>query len=410
MYQFLFQIFSVILWLSLLVLPTAPMLRFPKVALLIGLVSLVVYLKPKFHKTLIWYLIVVLLYACFNTFLGVLFNNPGALRVITVTIIWPILFFIISGYFKLEYISKIENVFKISTLVIIAICIFQLSEEFYQYKGISNYFFGEDSKSYINIEKSYASFSNPAMASLLFLGPFFLSRFIIEKRKSDLIYILLILIVSFIANRRGLLLAMGITIPVVLIFMFCSKIINLQNSIKIIFKSLVVIGVFVFILLYFYPELQYNFQNRFFDNKEASNIERTKQLPALLEGFFENVLFGKGAGASARVIRSYEQPWSYELFYISILFHQGIIGFLIYVASFGSVIFYTIKFAKQNVGFIGNHLIIIITASCVFLINSATNPYIGKLDYMWIIFYPIALINFLNRSYVKNNSLLKETI
>jgi len=33
------------------------------------------------------------------------------------------------------------------------------------------------------------------------------------------------------------------------------------------------------------------------------------------------------------------------------------------------------------------------TALCAFLIMSATNPFLGKLDNLWVIFLPIALIN-----------------
>jgi len=33
------------------------------------------------------------------------------------------------------------------------------------------------------------------------------------------------------------------------------------------------------------------------------------------------------------------------------------------------------------------------TALCALLIMSATNPFLGKLDNLWVIFLPIALIN-----------------
>ncbi len=403
MYQNFFQRISGLLWLSLLILPTASLLRFPKVILLALLIPLVIFLKPYYNKTLLYFLIAILLYACFNTLLGLLYGNPGALRVLTVTMLWPILFFIISGHFKIEYIKKVEKIFKASAILILILCVFQLSENFYQYNGISDFFFNEDSKSYINIEKAYASFSNPAMASLLFIGPFFISRFILEKRKSDLFFISFILLIGFIANRRGLLLAMGISIPVLLSLMLVSGRITISRAFGLITKSVMFIFLVGLILIYFYPDLSTNFQNRFFENKEASNIERANQFPALLNGFYESIFIGKGAGAVASVVRSYEQPWSYELFYLSILFHQGLIGFFLYLSSFSTVIYFSLILAKKYKDLIGNHLIIIICASTVFLIISATNPYIGKLDYMWIIFYPITLINFFSRNKLNTN-------
>jgi len=35
----------------------------------------------------------------------------------------------------------------------------------------------------------------------------------------------------------------------------------------------------------------------------------------------------------------------------------------------------------------------LITALCSFLIINATNPYLAKFDYLWVIFLPVALIN-----------------
>lgn len=396
MYQNFFQRISGLLWLSLLVLPTASLLRFPKVILLALLIPLVIFLKPYYNKTLLYFLIAILLYACFNTLLGLLYGNPGALRVLTVTMLWPILFFIISGHFKIEYIKKVEKIFKVSAILILILGLIQLSESFFLYDGIAKYFFEKDAETYINIDKAYASFSNPAMASLLFLGPFFLTRLIIEKRKSDLWYVIIIILIGFIANRRGLLVAMGITIPLLISFLIASGTIGLRKATTILARSVIVILFLLGILIYLYPEIITEFQNRFFTNKEASNVERTKQLPALLNGFYKNIFIGNGAGAVAGVVRSYEQPWSYELFYLSILFHQGIIGLLLYFSSFLTVLYFILKLVKKYPGYIGNHLIMVICASCVFLINSATNPYIGKLDYMWVIFYPIALCNFLS--------------
>jgi hypothetical protein len=75
----------------------------------------------------------------------------------------------------------------------------------------------------------------------------------------------------------------------------------------------------------------------FFDKKEGGDEERYLQYKSLIEGWLKSPLIGSGVGAVASYVRSDEQPWSYELYFISILFQQGIIGFFMYFILFSLI-------------------------------------------------------------------------
>jgi len=47
--------------------------------------------------------------------------------------------------------------------------------------------------------------------------------------------------------------------------------------------------------------------------------------------------FGHGYGAVAHVVRSETMPWAYELQYLAMLFHTGIVGTLLYADGIGWV-------------------------------------------------------------------------
>ena len=117
-----------------------------------------------------------------------------------------------------------------------------------------------------------------------------------------------------------------------------------------------------------------------------SNVERTLQFHALMQGISESPFFGSGAGAAASYSRSPDQPWAYELFYVSIVFQYGVFGFLVYLIPVLYVVFWLVMRVK-NYGR-DTFYFCFLSGLISFLISSGTNPYIGKFDYMWVIFIP----------------------
>ena len=128
-------------------------------------------------------------------------------------------------------------------------------------------------------------------------------------------------------------------------------------------------------------------------NSDPSNNERLLQLYALYDGFSESPLIGAGAGAVASYIRSYEHPWAYELYYVSLLFQYGIIGFMFYLAGVIYLIASMIKkmcYSQYNVYNV--YYVSILSGMVSFLIATFTNPYLAKFDYMWVIFLPASIV------------------
>jgi len=128
--------------------------------------------------------------------------------------------------------------------------------------------------------------------------------------------------------------------------------------------------------------------------EEQSALDRREQFFPLLQGWSESPIFGSGHGASvAGSIRSDEMPWAYELSYLALLFHTGMLGFLAYMSGVAWIFWMSLKIIRFGDHFSLYMLPLLVGFSC-FLIGNASNPYLEKFDYMWVIFLPVAFINF----------------
>lgn len=112
---------------------------------------------------------------------------------------------------------------------------------------------------------------------------------------------------------------------------------------------------------------------------------RTSQFSALVSGWLENPIFGAGHGTSVRVIRSNEQPYAYELSYLALLFHTGLVGFLLYASGVIWIFYNGVRLIQSGDELAKRGLPVYVGTAC-FLIANATNPYLEKFDYMWVIF------------------------
>jgi len=142
-----------------------------------------------------------------------------------------------------------------------------------------------------------------------------------------------------------------------------------------------------------------------FDNPtNESAYRRNEQFHALIDGWLENPLIGAGHGAAAIDNKNLEEmQWAYELSYLALLFQVGIIGFLVYLISIIWMIIKLIQKLKKNQEYSIIILPILVGLIC-FLIANATNPYLLKFDYLWVIFLPLAYLNAIciNNSHFNN--------
>ena len=83
----------------------------------------------------------------------------------------------------------------------------------------------------------------------------------------------------------------------------------------------------------------------------------------------------------------------YELSYVALLFHTGIVGFAIYAAAVIWIYRMGLRIIRSG-DRIGLYMVPALVGTTCFLIANATNPYLEKFDYIWVIFLPVALINY----------------
>jgi hypothetical protein len=121
--------------------------------------------------------------------------------------------------------------------------------------------------------------------------------------------------------------------------------------------------------------------------------ERRRQFHALVAGWMENPIFGAGHGAPAYgSVRSQLQPWSYELSYMALLYQTGIVGIVAYAAGICWIFWTGIRVIKAG-GRLSALMLACLTGLSSMLIANATNPYMDYFDGMWVIFFPLAVIN-----------------
>jgi hypothetical protein len=121
--------------------------------------------------------------------------------------------------------------------------------------------------------------------------------------------------------------------------------------------------------------------------------ERRRQFHALAAGWMENPIFGAGHGAPAYgSVRSELQPWSYELSYMALLYQTGIVGIAVYAAGICWIFWMGVRVIRAG-GRLSALMLACLTGMSSMLIANATNPYMDYFDAMWVIFFPLAVIN-----------------
>jgi hypothetical protein len=86
-----------------------------------------------------------------------------------------------------------------------------------------------------------------------------------------------------------------------------------------------------------------------FTDEDPSTLERSLQVPALVDKIMQHPFFGSGFGAFARVIRSPERPFMYEVDFLATMMKLGIVGSLLY---FGAYL-YMLDAARRRGGALG---------------------------------------------------------
>lgn len=399
-----------LLFFMMLFVPTTYQLV--KAGLLVVVLSLILarsILKRtlKLHPSVFTWTFIITLTGILFMFRGAVNDTPGAIRVATIYFLWPWIYTLfIAAVTKIKIINGLMKVLVVAT---IAIGIYTLSYILHALGWLPAIFYIEiDQGQAIGFYQGVIEYRLYSISSLVFLVPFLMTALLVWSKKTvlpvsrTLVWIALVLgvVLTILSGRRALWLSISLSLCVSFsVYLFFNLKIKLQRRAVIItFIGLLsmLVATFVYVSSKFNLDLtallDYLSQGFDFAGDKSANA-RSTQFFALLEGWFENPLLGAGHGAAASVIRSDEYPWAYELSYVALLFHTGLLGFTVY--ALGIVWIYWMSFkiirTRHKIAF---YIIPVLVGTTSFLIANATNPYLTKYDYLWIIFLPLGLINY----------------
>ena len=337
---------------------------------------------------------------------GLILNNPGALHVITVMVVYPLLMLFFAPVFRPGDLVRIQGVMYVASIILVGTQIIFLLSLLGLDGGVifslANDMYGDIAV--ISDSEEALSFALPSVASLIFFIPYLFFNFLLEKKINyiKLTLLLVMVLLAFMAGRRAIYLSFILSASIVIIIVLFSikeKKVEYKNFIRKIYIILFLVGGVILLAslmgIITFDFIYQNISSIFDFKQDLSNALRYLQFNALIDGFQENPILGAGAGAAASFSRSYEHPWAYELYYLAILFQYGLLGILPFVLGIIYLLFsmgaLAIKVVSNNLKF--TSLISFLSGFIAFLIATATNPYLGKFDYMWIIFIPLSIIN-----------------
>lgn len=151
-------------------------------------------------------------------------------------------------------------------------------------------------------------------------------RYTQTGRMREIAFIVLFAFGMFADGHRALMVSLVLLIALMLPLI--ARIIGLQ-------KMLLLVGVVVLICIIGAFVGGEWFGERFdFSSDDVSTLERFLQIPALLDKIGERPFFGSGFGAFARVIRSTERPFSYEVDFLATWMKLGLVGTVLYFGTY----------------------------------------------------------------------------
>lgn len=337
---------------------------------------------------------------CYSLY-GLVRGNPGAVRVLSVWFMWPVLYLLLSSLMIQP--NAYRWLMRVSVAALIAVVAYG-----YLYLGnivgvVPGYAYLElDQGQAIGFHEGFVEYNLYSISSIVFLLPLYL-HYLLEKQKRtgrtswlSLLLVLAAVVLSVLSGRRAMLLVL-LLLP--LTIYFSNVVLGNRYKLKVgvpgaVKLGIVALGVAALIISFGlrYRAIVDMFLDGFdFASSSSSASERTLQFVALVDGWIKSsILFGAGNGAAAAISRSEEFPWAYELTYVYLLFSTGLIGVSIYCG------WYAYGLMRLRRAIIGRPDLMIyaapmLTASVSFCIAAATNPYFGKFDYLWIVLLPFLI-------------------
>lgn len=389
-------------FVGMLVLPTSFQLIRGVILIVITSVALVVAFtkwRIKLDAFLLW--VITMVVGAFGMTLGLCNGAPGALRVGTVYLLWPTLYLLFIGLaHNLRVIRKLEAALLLGvcvttamSLVVMLSGLLGLGDFVFPLLSFQDAGFG----SY----DGYIEFRLFNLTTVMYGFPFVVS-FLLTRRNELYswrrlgVWVLLVamLVVACGSGRRMFWLLVLIT-PVLVLFFLQLSSLRLRAVDLIGFGiwaamiGTIGLGAMIYVFELQPPALFNEFASIFSSQEEGNHI-RYEQAYALWSAFESSPFWGIGLGST--VNSAYRQGWAFELWGLSLLKSVGIGGVLVYAGAVSWIFIKGTALSWRNREFAA--LFVPLSAALSgFLIMTMTNPYLGKFDYLWTIFLPVAAIN-----------------
>lgn len=397
---FTLQVFFV----GMLILPTSFQLERGVVLAFLGLIAAVLALQHwRVHRDILALWLATMVVGVCGIIWGVINGAPGALRVSTVYLVWPALYLLFIGLAHgLPVMRQLEGALLFGIVLATAMALTVL--------GAGLFGFGESIYSLLEFQdagfggyEGFVEFRIYNLTTVMYGFPFVVTLLMTRRqelhgaRKVGLwILVTLMGVVALGSGRRAFWLVVMMTPFVALVFLQLSaQRFGLAAALGVTVKIGAIVALAVaWAVMEFDLEpsvLVQEFVAAFSGQEESSGL-RYEQAGALWRAFEGSPLVGIGLGSSVEVIRSEEQPWAYELAYLSLLKSVGFLGFLVYAAAVVWIAVRGMALARRDAEFAAMFVPVAVALVC-FLVMNVTNPYLEKFDYLWVIFLPVALIN-----------------
>jgi hypothetical protein len=333
---------------------------------------------------------------------GEIVGAPGAMAVLTVMLLYPLLVPLFTLLYRQEHNQSLFRIFLLCAWIIgVGDLLFVVTGSLYPGNLLQialEALYGD--WAVVDNAQDYLKFTLPNVSSVIFLLPFFLTALVFsESRKGKLgifVAVLLLIIVAILSGRRALLLSTLLGPAIAVMGTLGSGRDHVGRKVGRWWMwgcaALVAFGLTYVAVEIVGVEYYLSLLGSIFDFKEnASNLERVYQFDALMRGIVDAPALGQGAGAVADYVRSDETPWAYELFYVAFVFQYGIVGFLLYACGVAYLCWSLISIIRR-VGR-ASFEFYFLSGFIAFILATGSNPYLSKFDYMWILFVPYAIVN-----------------
>jgi hypothetical protein len=329
-------------------------------------------------------------------FNGLIHNAPGALRVGTVNVLWPMLYVFFAGFFRRpETVIKFQQVIVWGIIVSAVMGIALVAEVFLSLNcGVRSLLSFQGAG--VGIYSGYIEYRLFNMTTLIYGFPFLATLFLLKNQKDTFLLrkkfllwcaLVLLLLAAAVSGRRAFWLLILISPFIIgVLFLFAGQ----RRALKRIAKLILPVCIFV-VCISFTPAIDISGLGKEFTSvtREFSSGKRYDQFHVLITEWTEKPLIGHGAGSADK---SKTEGWAYELSYVALLFHTGIVGVFIYTFAVAWV-FVTGIIIVRRLPQAAPVILPLLAALAGFLVVNATNPYLGKFDYLWTLFLPVAAIN-----------------